>query len=204
MGNGIAHVFALARFNVVLTDVKQEFLDRAMSTIQTNLDRQLKKGTLTEDQKKEALARIRKTTDLAEAVRGADVVIEAIIEDAAAKKQLFRNLEKLSPPSAIFATNTSSISVTELAAVTNRPQRVIGMHFMNPVPLMKLVEIIRGLLTSEETCTVVMELAKKLEKIPVEVKDYPGFVSNRLLIPMINEAIYCVMEGVATPEAIDT
>lgn len=204
MGNGIAHVFALARFNVVLTDVKQEFLDRAMSTIQTNLDRQLKKGTLTEDQKKEALARIRKTTDLAEAVRGADVVIEAIIEDAAAKKQLFRNLEKLSPPSAIFATNTSSISITELAAVTNRPQRVIGMHFMNPVPLMKLVEIIRGLLTSEETCTVVMELAKKLEKIPVEVKDYPGFVSNRLLIPMINEAIYCVMEGVATPEAIDT
>lgn len=204
MGNGIAHVFALARFNVVLSDVKQEFLDRAVSTIQTNLDRQIKKGTLTEDQKKDALARIRTTTDLADAVRGADVVIEAIIEDAAAKKQLFRNLEKLSPPAAIFATNTSSISITELAATTNRPQRFIGMHFMNPVPLMKLVEVIRGLLTSDETCTVVMELAKKLEKIPVEVKDYPGFVSNRLLIPMINEAIYCVMEGVAAPEAIDT
>ena len=204
MGNGIAHVFAQYGFNVVLNDVNQEFLDRAVSTIRANMDRQIKKGTLSEDQKNRALARIRTTANLAESVKDSDIVVEAVIEEAALKKQVFRDLDRLCKPSTIIASNTSSISITELAAVTKWPQKCIGMHFMNPVPLMKLVEVIRGLLTSDETTMVVMELAKKLEKMPVEVKDYPGFISNRVLIPMINEAIYCIMEGVATPEAIDT
>jgi len=204
MGNGIAHVFAQYGFNVLLHDVQQEILDRAVSTIRTNMDRQIKKGTLSEDQKNQALGRIRTSTDLRASVRGSDLVVEAVVEDAALKKRIFSDLDRLCDAQAILASNTSSISITELAAATRRPQKCIGMHFMNPVPVMKLVEIIRGLLTSDETTILVMELAKKLEKIPVEVKDYPGFVSNRLLIPMINEAIYCVMEGIATPEAVDT
>jgi 3-hydroxybutyryl-CoA dehydrogenase len=204
MGNGIAHVFAQYGFNVVLSDLKQEYLDRALSTIQTNLDRQIKKGTLSEDQKKQALSRIQTTTDFGESIKGADLVIEAVVEDAGVKKKIFADLDRECASSTIIATNTSSISITELAAVTNRAEKCIGMHFMNPVPVMKLIEVIRGYRTSDETCSLIMELSKKLEKIPVEVKDYPGFISNRILIPMINEAIYCVMEGIATPEAVDT
>jgi 3-hydroxybutyryl-CoA dehydrogenase len=204
MGNGIAHVFAQYGFKVVLSDLKQEYLDRALSTIRTNLDRQIKRGSLREDQKKEALDRIRTTTDFAESIRSADLVIEAVVEDAEVKKKIFSDLDRLCSPSTIIATNTSSISITELAAVTNRAEKCIGMHFMNPVPVMKLIEVIRGFRTSDETCVLIMELSKKLEKIPVEVKDYPGFISNRILIPMINEAIYCVMEGIATPESVDT
>jgi 3-hydroxybutyryl-CoA dehydrogenase len=204
MGNGIAHVFAQYGFSVVLSDVKQEFLDRALSTIRINFDRQIKKGALTEDQKRQALERIRTTTDPTTGLREADLVVEAVIEDPVVKKKIFVDIDKSCPPSTIIATNTSSISVTELAAATGRPDKCIGMHFMNPVPVMKLVEVIRGLRTSDETCTLIMELSKKLEKMPVEVKDYPGFISNRVLIPMINEAVYCVMEGIAAPEAVDT
>jgi 3-hydroxybutyryl-CoA dehydrogenase len=204
MGNGIAHVFAQYGFSVVLSDVKQEYLDRALSTIRTNFDRQIKKGTLTEDQKRQALGRIKTTTDPTSGLREANLVIEAVMEDPVVKKKVFVDIDKSCPPSTIIATNTSSISVTELAAATGRPDKCIGMHFMNPVPMMKLVEVIRGLRTSDETCTLIMELSKKLEKMPVEVKDYPGFISNRVLIPMINEAVYCVMEGIAAPEAVDT
>jgi 3-hydroxybutyryl-CoA dehydrogenase len=204
MGNGIAHVFAQYGFSVVLSDVKQEFLDRALSTIQRNFDRQIRKGTLTEDQKREALGRIQTTTDPSSSLREANLAIEAVIEDPVVKKKIFVDIDKSCPPSTIIATNTSSISVTELGAATGRPDKCIGMHFMNPVPVMKLVEVIRGLRTSDETCTLIMELSKKLEKMPVEVKDYPGFISNRVLIPMINEAVYCVMEGIAAPEAVDT
>jgi 3-hydroxybutyryl-CoA dehydrogenase len=204
MGNGIAHVFAQYGFSVVLSDVKQEYLDRALSTIRTNLDRQIKKGTLTEDQKRQALGRIKTTTHPSLGLREANLVIEAVVEDPVVKKKVFVDIDKSCPPSTIIATNTSSISVTELAAATARPDKCIGMHFMNPVPMMKLVEVIRGLRTSDETCTLIMELSKKLEKMPVEVKDYPGFISNRVLIPMINEAVYCVMEGIAAPEAVDT
>jgi 3-hydroxybutyryl-CoA dehydrogenase len=204
MGNGIAHVFAQYGFSVVLSDVKQELLDRALSTIRINFDRQIKKGALTEDQKRQALERIRTTTDPTTGLREADLVVEAVIEDPVVKKKIFVDIDKSCPPSTIIATNTSSISVTELAAATGRPDKCIGMHFMNPVPVMKLVEVIRGLRTSDETCTLIMELSKKLEKMPVEVKDYPGFISNRVLIPMINEAVYCVMEGIAAPEAVDT
>jgi len=204
MGNGIAHVFAQYGFNVVLSDLKREYLDHALSTIQTNFDRQIKKGSLREDQKKQALDRIRTTTDFAESIRAADLVIEAVVEVAEVKKKIFADLDRLCSPSTIIATNTSSISITELAAVTSRAEKCIGMHFMNPVPMMKLIEVIRGFRTSDETCVLIMELSKKLEKIPVEVKDYPGFISNRILIPMINEAIYCVMEGIASPESVDT
>ena len=204
MGNGIAHVFAQYGFNVVLSDLKREYLDHALSTIQTNFDRQIKKGSLREDQKKQALDRIRTTTDFAESIRAADLVIEAVVEVAEVKKKIFADLDRLCSPSTIIATNTSSISITELAAVTSRAEKCIGMHFMNPVPMMKLIEVIRGFRTSDETCVLIMELSKKLEKIPVEVKDYPGFISNRILIPMINEAIYCVMEGIAAPESVDT
>lgn len=204
MGNGIAHVFAQYGFNVVVSDLKQEYLDRALSTIRTNFDRQIKKGTLSEDQKKQALSRIRTTTNFGESIKDADLAIEAVVEDAEVKKKIFVDLDRKCPSSTIIATNTSSISITELAAVTNRAENCIGMHFMNPVPVMKLIEVIRGFRTSDETCLLIMELSKKLEKIPVEVKDYPGFISNRVLIPMINEAIYCVMEGIATPEAVDT
>jgi 3-hydroxybutyryl-CoA dehydrogenase len=204
MGNGIAHVFAQYGFHVVLCDVKQEFLDRAMNTVRGNMDRQVKKGALTEQQRDEALNRIVLTTDLTAACKQADLVVEAVTENEKVKKELFQNLDRLTKPEAILASNTSSISITELAAVTKRPDKVIGMHFMNPVPVMKLVEVIRGLSTSNETYVAVKALTESLEKTAVEVNDYPGFVSNRVLLPMLNEAMYCVMEGVATPEAIDT
>jgi 3-hydroxybutyryl-CoA dehydrogenase len=204
MGNGIAHVFAQYGFSVVLHDVQEEFIERGLTTIQSNLDRQIKKGVLTEEQKRATLSRIRTSISLPDAVKNADVVIEAATENKKIKEDIFRTLDSSCKRETILASNTSSISITEIAAVTKRPERVIGMHFMNPVPLMKLVEIIRGLSTSDETYQTVKTLSEKIEKTPVEVNDYPGFVSNRILLPMINEAIYCVMEGVAAPEAIDT
>ena len=204
MGNGIAHAFAQYGFSVTLNDVKQEFLERGLNTIRANLDRQVKKGTIAESDKDAALSRIGSTTSLIEAARKADIVIEAATEDKAIKSEIFRTLDAHAPAHAILASNTSSISITELAAITKRPDKVIGMHFMNPVPVMKLAEIVRGLETSNATFQTVKELAETLEKVPVEVRDFPGFVSNRVLLPMINEAIYCVMEGVASPEAIDT
>ena len=204
MGNGIAHVCAQFGFRVILNDVRQEFIDRGLRTVQANMDRQVKKGTLTDQQKKETLSRLRSEVNLETACKEADIVIEAVTEDETIKKELFRNMDKWTKPEAILASNTSSIPITELAAATSRPQKVIGMHFMNPVPVMKLVEIIRGHLTSAETFVTVKSLAERLEKVPAEVNDYPGFVSNRVLLPMLNEAMFCVMEGVATPEAIDT
>ncbi len=203
MGNGIAHVFAMKAYPVVLVDVSREILERALATIRQNLQRQAKKGLLPEEQIDEILERITPSTEV-EAVKDVDLVVEAVVENAAVKKDLFQKLDRLLVPEAILASNTSSISITELAAATGRPERFIGMHFFNPVPVMKLVEVIRGLATSEDTFDTVMELSRKLDKEPVAVNDYPGFVSNRVLMPMINEAIYCVMEGVATPEAIDT
>jgi len=204
MGNGIAHVFALYGFNVVLNDVEQHFIDRALATIRQNFDRQVRKGVVSVEQKEQALQRIHTTLLLPEAVKDADLVVEAVTEQESIKRDLFRKLDELTRSETILASNTSSISITSLAAVTKRPEKVIGMHFMNPVPVMKLVEIVRGYATSDETITTVKRVAERLEKVPVEVNDYPGFVSNRVLIPMINEAIYCVMEGVAKPEAIDT
>jgi 3-hydroxybutyryl-CoA dehydrogenase len=204
MGNGIAHVFAQYGHQVTICDVKQDFLDRALNTIRGNLDRQLKKGTITEEQKALTLGRVHPTLDLQGASQKADIVIEAATENESVKKQLFRDIDKFAPADCIIASNTSSISITELAAVTSRPDKVVGMHFMNPVPVMKLVEVIRGLATSNETFLAVKSLSESLDKVPVEVNDYPGFVSNRVLLPMLNEAMYCVMEGVATPEAIDT
>jgi 3-hydroxybutyryl-CoA dehydrogenase len=204
MGNGIAHVFAQYGYKVILNDVKQEFIDRGLNAVNSNLDRQVKKGMLNDQQKSETLARLKTTTDLREACSEADIIIEAVTENEAIKKELFRSIDKLAKPGTLLASNTSSISITALGAVTNRPNRVIGMHFMNPVPVMKLVEVIRGYATTNETYSVVKGLTEKLEKVPVEVNDYPGFVSNRVLLPMLNEAMYCVMEGVATPESIDT
>jgi len=204
MGNGIAHVFAQYGFAVTLNDVRQDLLDRGMATIAANLDRQVRKGAITEELKKQVISRIVPGTDLAAGSAGADIVIEAATEDAETKKKIFRLLDAACRPEVILASNTSSISITEIGAATGRPDRVIGMHFMNPVPMMKLVEVIRGLSTSAGTCAAVLELCGRLEKTPVEVNDYPGFISNRVLLPMINEAIYCVMEGVAAPEAIDT
>ncbi len=204
MGNGIAHVFAQFGYYVTLNDIKQEFLDKGLKTIASNLDRQVKKGTLTEEQKASALAHITPSLDLAAAVKQADIVIEAATENKSVKLDIFRTVDANAPEHAILATNTSSISVTEIGAVTKRPASVIGMHFMNPVPLMKLVEVIRGLATSDATYAAVKQLSEAVEKVPVEVNDYPGFVSNRILLPMLNEAMYCVMEGVATPESIDT
>lgn len=204
MGNGIAHVFAQYGYSVTMNDIQQEFLVRGLKTISGNLDRQIKKGTITEEQKASTRAHITTTLNLAEAVRSADLVIEAATENKEIKLNIFKTIDANAPVGAVLASNTSSISITEIAAVTKRPQQVIGMHFMNPVPMMKLVEVIRGLATSHETFTKVKELAEAIEKTPVEVNDYPGFVSNRVLLPMLNEAMYCVMEGVATPEAIDT
>ncbi len=204
MGNGIAHVFAQFGHEVVLHDIAQEYIDRGLKTITGNLDRQVKKALLTEEQKGQTLARITPSTDLASAVAKADLVVEAATEDRATKLKIFRTIDAAAPAGAILASNTSSISITEIAAVTKRPAQVIGMHFMNPVPVMKLVEVIRGLATSDATTQSVLALSQKLEKTPVEVNDYPGFVSNRVLLPMLNEAMYCVMEGVATPESIDT
>jgi 3-hydroxybutyryl-CoA dehydrogenase len=204
MGNGIAHVFAQYGYSVTLNDIKQDFLDRGLKMIASNLDRQMKKGTLTEEQKAKTLANIKTSLVLADAVKNADLIVEAATENREVKFEIFRTMDANAPANAILATNTSSISVTEIGAVTKRPGQVIGMHFMNPVPVMKLVEVIRGLATTNETYAAVKQLSEAVEKVPVEVNDYPGFVSNRILLPMLNEAMYCVMEGVATPEAIDT
>ena len=204
MGNGITHVFAQYGFSVTLNDIKQEFLDRALKTITGNLDRQIKKNIITEEVKQQTLSRIKCTTSIEQAVQNSDIVIEAATENKEIKIQIFKTLDTNAPKNAILASNTSSISITEIAATTKRPENIIGMHFMNPVPMMKLVEIIRGLSTNQETLKTVLSLTQKLDKVPVEVNDYPGFISNRVLLPMINEAVYCVMEGVATPEAIDT
>jgi 3-hydroxybutyryl-CoA dehydrogenase len=203
MGNGIAHVFAQHGANVTLIDVDAAQLERALKTIQSNLDRQIKKQTLTEADRDATLKRIT-THGTLDAAAGAELVVEAASEDPKVKFDIFRRLDGVTPPGSILATNTSSISVTEIAAQTGRPDRVIGMHFMNPVPVMQLVEVIRGLATSDDTTRTVMDVARALGKTPVEANDYPGFVSNRVLMPMINEAIYCVMEGVATPDAVDT
>ncbi|MBL7958742.1 3-hydroxybutyryl-CoA dehydrogenase [bacterium] len=203
MGNGIAHVFAQYGYQVKLIDISQAFLDKAKSTIEKNLTRQVTKGTLTEDLKQAALSRIGLSTEIKDA-GSSDLVIEAATENFEIKTQLFRTLDSACRPEVILATNTSSISITQIAGVTKRADRIIGMHFMNPVPVMKLVEIIRGLATSDETYAAVKSLTEKLEKTPVEVNDYPGFISNRVLMPMINEAIFCLMEGVATKESIDS
>ena len=203
MGNGIAHVFAVAGLDVAMIDVADAALQRGLATIEKNLDRQVKKGALDAATKDAALGRISAHTDLA-AVEGADVVVEAATENAELKFRLFQDVDRLADEGTVLATNTSSIAITEIAGRTRRPELVIGMHFMNPVPVMQLVEVIRGLATSDETTARVMELARRLGKTPVEVNDYPGFVANRVLMPMINEAVYCVMEGVGTPEAIDT
>ena len=203
MGNGIAHVFAQHGWETVLVDVSREVLDRAVQTIRGNLDRQVKKGTLSAEQRAQALDRIRPATGLAD-VGAAELVVEAASEHPETKFRLFRELDAAVPPTAILATNTSSIPITTIAAQTRRPALVIGMHFMNPVPVMALVEVIRGLETSDETLRRTVEIARALGKTPVEVHDAPGFVSNRVLMPMINEAIFCVLEGVAAPEAIDT
>jgi len=204
MGNGIAHVFAQYGHNVQLIDVSQVALDKAIATIGKNLDRQVAKGTLTEDEKNQTLANITTQTDLKTGVQGVALVVEAATENIDLKLNIFKELDACTDPSVILASNTSSISITQIASVTNRPDKVIGMHFMNPVPVMKLVEIIRGYSTSDEVTNVIMETSKKLNKIPVEVNDYPGFVANRILMPMINEAIYTLFEGVAGVEEIDT
>ena len=202
MGNGIAHTFAQFGYSVKLIDISQDFLSKGIETITKNLDRQVKKGTLSEEQKTETLNNIVTTVNISDA-SDSDLVIEAATENIGIKKNIFSELDKHCKPETILASNTSSISITEIAAFTKRPDKVIGMHFMNPVPLMKLVEIIRGLATSQETYDTIKVLTEKIEKTPVEVQDYPGFVANRILLPMLNEAMYCVMEGVAEPEAID-
>jgi len=202
MGNGIAHVFAQSGYPVTMIDVSREALERGQATIRKNLDRQVKKGTIAPEASAETLERVT-LDDRLESARDASLVIEAATENSELKYRIFADLDGIADPEAVLATNTSSISITEIARHTGRPQNVVGMHFMNPVPVMKLVEIIRGLATSDETTARVVELSRKLGKTPVEVNDYPGFVSNRVLMPMINEAVYCVMEGVGTPEAID-
>jgi 3-hydroxybutyryl-CoA dehydrogenase len=203
MGNGIAHVFAQNDWDVTLIDVDKGQLEKALATIRKNFDRLIKKEKLTEADRDGALGHITTATDLAAAAK-AELIVEAATENPELKFTIFEKLDELAPEGAILATNTSSISITEIAARTGRPDKVVGMHFMNPVPMMKLVEIIRGLGTSDETTAAVMEVATSLGKTPVEASDYPGFVANRILLPMINEAVYCVMEGVATPEAVDT
>jgi 3-hydroxybutyryl-CoA dehydrogenase len=202
MGNGIAHVFARAGYNVILRDVQESFLQRGMETIGKNLDREVKKGKLTEAEKPQVLARIKAVTDFA-AVAAADFVIEAVPEKLEIKRAVLTEADKLLRPEVILTSNTSSIAITTLAAMTKRPERFVGMHFMNPVPVMVLIEVIRALQTSDAAFATTMELAKKLGKTPVAVNDAPGFVSNRVLMPLINEAAYTVMEGVATPEAVD-
>jgi len=204
MGNGIAHVFAQYGFSVTLNDINDQFIAKGLSTIKGNLDRQIKKGTLSQTDADATVGRIKTSTNLSQAAASADFVVEAATENKAIKHEIFRTLDASSPSHTILASNTSSISITEIGGITKRPDQVIGMHFMNPVPIMKLVEVIRGYSTSDETYAKVQSLAEVLQKTPVEVNDYPGFVSNRVLLPMINEAIYCVMEGVASPESIDT
>ena len=202
MGNGIAHVFAQSGFPVTMIDVSQDALDKGRSTIAKNIERQVKKGTIPADDQVQIMSRIDLNTDL-EAAGEASLVVEAASEDSGLKYRIFTDLDRIAKPGAVLATNTSSISITEIARRTSRPDKVVGMHFMNPVPVMKLVEIIRGLATSDETTKYVVGLSKQLGKTPVEVNDFPGFVSNRVLMPMINEAVYCLMEGVGEPEAID-
>ena len=202
MGNGIAHVLARSGFQVLLCDVEQRYLDRALETIARNLDRDLAKSRNTPEEKAATLKRIVPVLDRAQ-LAACDLVIEAATEKFEIKAELFRDLDRICRPEIPLASNTSSISITRLAAVTRRPEKIIGMHFFNPVPVMKLVEIIRGLATSQETLQIVRDLALKLDKTPVEVNDAPGFVSNRVLMPLLNEAMYAVMEGVATPEAVD-
>jgi 3-hydroxybutyryl-CoA dehydrogenase len=202
MGNGIAHVFARAGFNVILRDVDQTFLERALDTIGKNLDREIKKGKLPEFEKPAVISRIKTVIDMA-AVSTADFAVEAVPEKLEIKRTVLTEADKILRPEVILASNTSSISMTTLAALTSRPDRFVGMHFMNPVPVMTLIEVIRALQTSDAAFNLTMELTKKLGKTPVAVNDAPGFVSNRVLMPLINEAAYCVMEGVATPEAVD-
>jgi 3-hydroxybutyryl-CoA dehydrogenase len=202
MGNGIAHVFARSSYEVILVDVEDRFLQRGLETIAKNLEREVAKNKIAATDRDAALQRIRTTTSRAD-LASADFVIEAATEKLDIKSQIFRDLDQVTCSEVILATNTSSISITKIAALTKRPDKVIGMHFFNPVPVMKLVEVIRGLATSQETYDTVRELSVKLEKTPVEVNDFPGFVSNRVLMPLINEAIFTVMEGVATPEAVD-
>jgi 3-hydroxybutyryl-CoA dehydrogenase len=204
MGNGIAHVAALNGLDVTLVDVSAEALERAIATIGKNMDRQVKKEQISEAAKTEALARMRTATDRSAAVSDVDLAIEAVPEIPELKYEIFADLDANAPAGAILASNTSSISITEIAARTSRPEKVIGMHFMNPVPVMQLVEVIRGLATDDATTRAVVDLSKALGKTPVEVNDFPGFVSNRVLLPMINEAIFALMEGVADAEAIDT
>ncbi len=204
MGNGIAHTFAQTGFKVKLVDVKQESLDKAIKTITSNLDRIIAKGNLTEEHKSETLANIEQSTDLKEAAKTADLIVEAATENQELKLKIFKDIDEAAPENCILATNTSSISITKIAAATSRPDKVIGMHFMNPVPIMKLVEIIKGYSTSRETYDAVYKMSEQLGKTPVEVNDYPGFVANRILMPMINESIETLYNGVAGVQEIDT
>lgn len=204
MGNGIAHTFAQSGFQVNLMDVSEVSLEKAVNTIAKNLDRMVSKGKITEDDKASTLQNIQTQTDLKTSVENADLVVEAATENVEIKLNIFRQIDEYCKPGAILASNTSSISITKIGAVTNRPDKVIGMHFMNPVPIMKLVEIIKGYSTTQEVCDQITELSKQLNKIPVEVNDYPGFVANRILMPMINEAIITLFEGVAGVSEIDT
>ncbi|MES2378174.1 MAG: 3-hydroxyacyl-CoA dehydrogenase NAD-binding domain-containing protein [Bacteroidota bacterium] len=204
MGNGIAHTFAQHGFNVSLVDINEDALQRALQTITINLDKQIKKGTITEELKTNALSKIQTYTDLKQGVKNAELVVEAATENKGVKLTLFKQLSEICRDTTILASNTSSISITQIAAVTKNPGNVIGMHFMNPVPLMKLVEVIKGKQTTQEVTNTVMELARLLDKIPVEVNDAPGFVANRILMPMINEAIFTLHEGISGVEEIDT
>jgi 3-hydroxybutyryl-CoA dehydrogenase len=204
MGNGIAHVLALNKFSVSLIDVRRDAVEKGMGYIRHNMDRQVTKGMISENQKDEALSRIKTSTSLEAGVRDVEFVIEAATENIKVKKDLFHTLSDICRQETILASNTSSISITDLASATLKPEKVIGMHFFNPVPVMKLIEIVRGLATSNEAFETTRNLSYKLEKVPVEVQDYPGFVSNRILMPMINEAIFCVMENVATAESVDS
>jgi 3-hydroxybutyryl-CoA dehydrogenase len=204
MGNGIAHVFAMNGYSVSLIDISGPALEKALATISKNLDRMVAKEKISADDKAATLANITTYTDLAEGVKSAELVVEAATENIDLKLKIFAQMDEAAPADAILATNTSSISITKIAAATKRPEKVIGMHFMNPVPVMKLVEVIRGYATSDEVTSTIMEMSKGLKKVPVEVNDYPGFVANRILMPMINEAIYSLYEGVAGVEEIDT
>ncbi len=204
MGNGIAHVFAQTGFEVNLIDISETSLEKALATIAKNLDRQIKKERITEADKEATLANISTFTNMSEAVKNADLIVEAATENVDLKLKIFKDMDEFAPENTILATNTSSISITKIAAVTKRPEKVIGMHFMNPVPVMKLVEVIRGYATSDEVTEEIMEMSKTLGKVPTEVNDYPGFVANRILMPMINEAICTLHEGVAGVEEIDT
>ncbi|RZT21150.1 MULTISPECIES: 3-hydroxybutyryl-CoA dehydrogenase [Fictibacillus] len=202
MGSGIAQVCAMAGYDVILHDIKDEFVEKGLGNIQKNLNRQVEKGRMEESEKETILSRVTSSVSLENASK-ADLVIEAVVENMDVKTQLFKMLDQYAPDHAILASNTSSLPITEIAAATDRPEKVIGMHFMNPVPVMKLVEIIRGLQTSDDVYETIEAVSKKLSKVPVEVNDFPGFISNRILMPMINEAIFAVYEGVATPEAVD-